>query len=103
MELFNFGLDIALMLIGIFVAWKVILIMRTQTESNIGLLVIGSSIVLIGFIHLVETFLFLSFNITLEINEFIHRLLNLFAFLLLALGFYMLQRESSVKINNQQK
>lgn len=91
------------MLIGIFVAWKVIMIMRTQTENSAGLLVISSGIVLIGFIHLIETFLFLSFNITLEINELIHRLLNLFAFLLLAFGFYILQKESSSKINNQQK
>lgn len=103
MELFSFILDITLMIIGVFVAWKVVVIMRSQTENDIGLLIIGSGIVLIGFIHLIETFMFLFFNISLDLNEFIHRLLNLFAFLLLAFGFYMLQRETSAKTDKQEQ
>jgi glucose dehydrogenase len=57
-----------------------------------GLRILMAGVMVLGLAHLVETVLFSVFNVGLEFNEIAHRLLVVFGFVLIILGFFTMRR-----------
>ena len=92
MENFNILMDIILILASI---WMVKIAIRSiggLVGSAISTMSIG--IIILGFAHIIETLMFRYIPLTADIQEFIHRLIVLVAFILLGYGFTKIQEMS---------
>jgi hypothetical protein len=65
---------------------------RIGGELAVGLRILLVGVVVLGFAHLIETALFVLFNIDLQVNEVIHRLLVATAFVFIILGFIKMRQ-----------
>jgi len=52
-------------------------------------------VMIIGFAHLIETVLFVVFNFDVQLNEIIYRLLIVFGFVFVILGFFRMRQAFS--------
>lgn len=92
MENFNVLMDIILILAAV---WMVKIAMRSiggLVGSAISTMSIG--IIILGFAHIIETMMFRYVPLSADIQEFIHRLIVLSAFILLGYGFTKIQEMS---------
>lgn len=65
---------------------------RLGGELAKGLRILMSGVMLLGFAHLAETLMFVALNLSLEVNEIIHRLLVGVGIVLVMLGFIIMRR-----------
>ena len=65
---------------------------RIGGELAVGLRILLVGVVVLGFAHLIETSLFVLFNIDLQLNEVIHRLLVATGFVFIILGFIKMRQ-----------
>lgn len=83
------ALDIILVLTAILAYWSR---PRIGGQLSKGLRVLLIGLMLLGFAHLIETGLFVVFNIELHINEIIHRLIVMAGFVFVIWGFIIMRR-----------
>ena len=65
---------------------------RIGGELSVGLRILLAGVIILGLAHLIETLLFVLFNIDLQLNEVIHRLLVATAFVFIILGFLRMRQ-----------
>lgn len=89
LQLVSFILDVLLVLAAI-AAYLARPRLGGQLAKGLRILMIG--VMLLGFAHLAETLMFVAFNIGLETNEIIHRLLVGTGIVFVMLGFVIMRR-----------
>jgi hypothetical protein len=84
-DLANFLLDLVLIAIGFWLAWNAA---ATRLKGTLGgaMRLISFGALILGVAHLVETVLDQHFQVPMEVNELVHRLLILVGFLSIGLG-----------------
>lgn len=83
------ALDFILVLTAILAYWSR---PRIGGQLSKGLRVLLIGLMLLGFAHLIETGLFVIFNLELHINEIIHRLIVMTGFVFVIRGFIIMRR-----------
>jgi hypothetical protein len=89
METFNLALDIILILFSVWMVRVAIRSIGGLVGSAISTMSFG--IIILGFAHVLETIMFRYAPLTADVQEFIHRLVILAAFILLGYGFTKIQ------------
>jgi hypothetical protein len=89
LEIVSLVLDIALVIAAIAAYWA-----RPRIGGQLakGLRVLLVGVMILGLAHLIETGLFALFNLDLQINEILHRLLVVGGFIFVILGFLIMRR-----------
>ena len=89
LEIVSLVLDIALVIAAIAAYWA-----RPRIGGQLakGLRVLLIGVMILGLAHLVETGLFALFNLELQINEILHRLLVVAGFIFVIMGFRTMRR-----------
>ncbi len=89
LQLISFALDIVLVVVAVVAFWAR---PRIGGELAKGLRLLLAGLMFLGFAHLVETIMFVTFNVGTQANEIIHRLLIGFGFVLVIQGFLIMRR-----------
>ena len=93
LQLAKIGLDTSLVLLGIYFAFAAMEMRRAKGSFGIGFVMFCWALVLLGFVHLLETIFIINGVIPLEWNELLHRILVLFSFFILIYGFVKLKKD----------
>ena len=83
------ALDVILVLATVIAYWSR---PRIGGQLSKGLRVLLIGLMLLGFAHLIETGLFVLFNLELHVNEIIHRLIVMAGFVFVIWGFIIMRR-----------
>lgn len=88
-EAISLGLDILLV-----AAAAITYIARPRIGGQLsrGLRILLGGVIILGLAHLIETAMFTIFNFGLALNEIIHRLIVMFGFVFVILGFVIMRR-----------
>jgi hypothetical protein len=89
MENFNVALDIILILFSVWMVRVAVKSIGGLVGSAISTMAFG--IIILGFAHILETIMFRYAPLTTDVQEFIHRIVILAAFVLLGYGFMKIQ------------
>lgn len=89
LETISLGLDILLVAAA---AITYVARPRIGGELSRGLRILLGGVIVLGLAHLIETAMFTVFNLSLETNEILHRLIVMFGFVFVILGFLIMRR-----------
>ncbi len=65
---------------------------RIGGQLSRGLRILLGGVIILGLAHLIETAMFAIFSFSLQINEVLHRLIVMFGFVFVILGFLIMRR-----------
>lgn len=93
LEFASLGFDIVLVLLGLYFAIKALEMKKAKGSFGFGIALFCWSLVLLGLVHMIETGLFIIFDMNAEWNELIHRILVLFGFIGLIFGYIEFKKD----------
>jgi len=93
LEFATLGLDVTLVLLGFYFAFAAMEMRKAKGSFGLGFVMFCWALVILGFVHLLESILEISGMMTIEWNELLHRLLVLGSFVVLIYGFTILKKD----------
>lgn len=90
LEFINPALDIVLVFLGLLAAVLIMRLADLKELSQTGSFMMALSIFFLGIIHFIETILFQIYQVSTEVNEFIHRILVLTSILIFLFGIFLI-------------
>ena len=89
----SFGIDIVLVMLGLYFGFAAMRLRKATGAFGMGLFLFCWALVLQGFVHMIETYIDILGIMNFEWNELLHRILVLLSFVIIIYGFELFKKD----------